>query len=235
MTTVIGYIRVSTQDQFLEGGGLDAQRASIRAECDRRGWELVDIMGEPHGISAEEIDRPGLNAVVASMDAGAAEVLMVAAYDRISRNMWQGIKFSEDVKAKTRNRKRKAQWAIVAMADGLDMTRDGGDEFLFLYAWKAQRERADISRRTRAGMAAKKAAGTLKGPIGRPAGVSDELAQRILEMRTAGLSYRRIADTLQSEGVPTAHGSRATRNPAKVQASVWRPGTVKQIVDRISC
>jgi DNA invertase Pin-like site-specific DNA recombinase len=35
---VIGYVRVSADDQGRNGYGLDAQRSAIRAECDRRGW-----------------------------------------------------------------------------------------------------------------------------------------------------------------------------------------------------
>ncbi|MFL6046369.1 MAG: recombinase family protein, partial [Propionibacteriaceae bacterium] len=47
----IGYVRVSTDEQQSSGAGISAQRAAIRAECDRRGWHLLRIIGEDSGAS----------------------------------------------------------------------------------------------------------------------------------------------------------------------------------------
>ena len=38
---VVGYIRVSTAEQADSGAGLDAQRAAIALEAERRGWQLA--------------------------------------------------------------------------------------------------------------------------------------------------------------------------------------------------
>jgi DNA invertase Pin-like site-specific DNA recombinase len=40
---VVGYIRVSTSEQADSGAGLEAQRASIEAEAECRGWQLVHV------------------------------------------------------------------------------------------------------------------------------------------------------------------------------------------------
>jgi DNA invertase Pin-like site-specific DNA recombinase len=50
---VIGYVRVSTEEQAVSGAGLEAQRRAIAAECKRRGWELVETI-EDAGYSAKD-------------------------------------------------------------------------------------------------------------------------------------------------------------------------------------
>jgi DNA invertase Pin-like site-specific DNA recombinase len=42
-TEVVGYARVSTEEQGAEGAGLEVQRQAIRSECARRGWKLDRI------------------------------------------------------------------------------------------------------------------------------------------------------------------------------------------------
>ena len=43
---VLGYVRVSTDEQSTSGAGLEAQRRAIVAECERRGWHLVEVIEE---------------------------------------------------------------------------------------------------------------------------------------------------------------------------------------------
>jgi len=44
-TTVVGYVRVSTEEQAKSDAGLEAQRHAIKSECDRRGWTLLALYG----------------------------------------------------------------------------------------------------------------------------------------------------------------------------------------------
>jgi DNA invertase Pin-like site-specific DNA recombinase len=56
--TVVGYVRVSTDEQGANGAGLDAQKTAIRSECERRGWKMLRI--EADVLSARTMRRPGL-------------------------------------------------------------------------------------------------------------------------------------------------------------------------------
>jgi DNA invertase Pin-like site-specific DNA recombinase len=73
---VIGYVRVSTDEQHESGAGLEAQRQAIRAEVQRRGWELVDV-AEDCGYSAKNLRRPAIGEALASLKRGDAESLVV--------------------------------------------------------------------------------------------------------------------------------------------------------------
>jgi DNA invertase Pin-like site-specific DNA recombinase len=62
-TKLLGYARVSTADQAVEGYGLAAQKAAIRDACGARGWILIDVVAD-EGVSARTLDRPELRAVL---------------------------------------------------------------------------------------------------------------------------------------------------------------------------
>ena len=82
----IGYVRVSTDGQVESGAGLQAQRATILTECERRGLPLLEIV-EDAGLSAKTLDRPALAGAVARLEAGEAAVLVVAKLDRLARSV----------------------------------------------------------------------------------------------------------------------------------------------------
>src|SRR4051812_36405614 len=83
---VLGYRRVSTGEQKMSGAGLSAQRAAIRAECERRGWTLVEII-EDAGYSARDLKRPGVRAALEALTEGKASALVASKLDRLSRSM----------------------------------------------------------------------------------------------------------------------------------------------------
>ena len=57
--TALGYARVSTDEQAREGVSLDAQQSRIRAYCEAKELELVDMLTDD-GISGKTLDRPAL-------------------------------------------------------------------------------------------------------------------------------------------------------------------------------
>src|SRR4051794_12815141 len=104
--SVVGYIRVSTDEQAESGAGLAAQRTAIEAECARRGWTLVETF-EDAGASGKSLDgRPQLAAALNAVETGQAATLVVAKLDRLSRSVHDA--------AGLLDRAQRAGWSLVA-------------------------------------------------------------------------------------------------------------------------
>ena len=206
-TTVIGYIRVSTEEQADSGLGLEAQRATITSECHRRGWELV-AMYEDAGSSAKTIARrPGAVAALEALERGEAAALVVAKLDRATRSTVDAAQLLE--------RAQRGGWSLVALDLGVDTTTPAGELVANVMAAVAQWERRAIGARTKEALAAKRAQGVR---LGRPRVVPRRVVTRITKARRAGQGWSAIARTLEADGVPTAHGG-----------SRWHPSTVRAI------
>src|SRR5262245_45398265 len=110
---VLAYVRVSSDEQAESRAGLEAQRATIQRECERRGWQIVEVI-EDAGFSAKDLKRPGVRAALEELERGRADALVVAKLDRLSRSM---LDFTA-VMAKA----QKEGWALVALDCAVDTT-----------------------------------------------------------------------------------------------------------------
>lgn len=147
---VVGYVRVSTEEQGRSGLGLKAQRNAIREECARRGWELVGIE-EDVASDRSRKRRPGLARAVAACAAGTAEGLVAAKLDRLSRSLLDFAALLDDA--------RRGGWTVVALDQGFDLSTPNGRAMAGMLAVFAQWERELIGERTSAALAAKRADG----------------------------------------------------------------------------
>src|SRR3954452_15152564 len=129
---VIGYVRVSTDEQMSSGAGLEAQRQANLAECRRRGWQLVEVL-EDAGYSAKDMRRPGVQEALRVLKAGEASALVVAKLDRLSRSM---LDFTA-LMAKA----QKQSWALVALDCAVDTSTPAGEAMAHMLATFAQFER----------------------------------------------------------------------------------------------
>ena len=207
-TRVIGYARVSTDDQDLA-----AQEQAIRAEAERRGWDLIDVVHDvASGKSTKK--RDGLARCLAGLDAGFAQALVVAKLDRLSRSLIDFGEMLEHV--------RKAGWSIVVLDMELDTTTAVGRMTANTLMNFAQFERELIGQRTREGLAAKRSAGTLKGLPGRRSQLPSTVIRRIRREHENGRSLRTIATKLNEDQVPTGQGGKQ-----------WHASTVKAVLARV--
>lgn len=209
-TRVVGYLRVSTNEQADSGAGIEAQRAAIETAAANRGWQLVTVLADEGASGSSTKNRPALETAIGLCESGGADALCVAKLDRLSRSL---IDFAQLLE-----RSAKKGWALVALDLGVDTTTPSGELVANVMMSVAQWERRAISQRTKDGLAAKKAMGVR---IGRPPVLDARLVRRIRRERDAGRSLREIAERLNDDGVPTAHGG-----------AKWHASTVRNIVER---
>jgi len=207
-TAVIGYVRVSTDEQAQSGAGLAAQRSTIEAECERRGWRLENVY-EDAGVSGKSTTgRPALAEALGALESGSVGALVVAKLDRLTRSVQDAAALLE--------RAHRGGWALVALDLGVDTTTPAGEAMANVMATFAQLERRLIGQRTREALAAKRAQGVR---LGRPRSLPDEVVSRIVILHDQGESWSAIARALDADAVPTAQGG-----------ARWYPATVRAIV-----
>lgn len=193
--TMVGYVRVSTDEQAGSGLGLGAQRSTINQACEARGWALSCTFED--AASGRSMDgRVGLAGALAAVKAGEADGLVVAKLDRLSRSLLDFAGLME--------RSRSERWALVALDLGVDTSTPQGELMATVLASFAQFERRLIGQRTKDALAELKAQGV---QLGRPRLIPDEVVDYVRQLRADGLTMRQVADRLNDEHVPTGTGS----------------------------
>jgi DNA invertase Pin-like site-specific DNA recombinase len=221
MKQAIAYIRVSTQKQGRSGLGIEAQRGSIARFTEAEGYTIVDEIVEVEtGKGADALDRrPHLAAALNAAKRAKCPVI-VAKLDRLSRD----VAFISGLMA------QRVPFIVA------ELGADADPFMLHLYAALAEKERSLISQRTRAALAAKKAAGARLGNptnlseasiLGAVANVAQadrhaaNIAPIVREIQaTGGKTLREIADALNARGIRTARGGS------------WYASTVRNLLAR---
>jgi DNA invertase Pin-like site-specific DNA recombinase len=189
---MIGYIRVSTEEQHRSGLGIEAQETAIIAECERRGWtyELVRDLG----CSGKHVN-PELRRGLDMLSSGQFDGLIVAKLDRLARSVRHASAIIDSAITQA--------WALVVLDNALDLTTPGGRAMANMLATFAELERDLIASRTREALAARTARGEHNG---RRTAIPPAVLRRIVTREQEGLSFCRIADTLTTEGVLSPTG-----------------------------
>jgi DNA invertase Pin-like site-specific DNA recombinase len=202
---VVGYIRVSTEEQGDSRAGLEAQEAAIRSEVERRGWELTELhVDVASGKTLRRRDNLGV--ALRALAAGDADALVVAKLDRLSRSVLDFASIMETAATEG--------WSLVVIDLGVDTTTPNGELVANIMISMAQWERRIIGERTKSALAAVKARGT---KVGRKSGVTPETVRLIRVLRDAGNSWQKIADALTAEQIETGQGGK------------WHAATVRRI------
>ena len=199
---VIGYRRVSTDEQAESGHGLDAQRLAIEEQAERKSWTVEWRQDE--GKSGKQIN-PGLREALELLRTKQADALVVTKVDRLARSVVNAADIMQAA--------RQQGWALIVLDLGMDLSTPSGKAMAQMLSVFAELERELISTRTKEGLAAARAKGK---QIGRPSAIPCDVRRRIVTERQAGASFAAIALDLSTDGILTPTG-RATWDESVVR------------------
>ncbi len=217
----IGYLRVSTEGQAVEGVSLDAQRAKIEAWATANEYNLVAVF-EDAGISGSGMTkRPGLQE---ALDAACAQnaALVVYSLSRLARSTKDALAISE--------RLDKAGADLVSLSEKIDTTTAAGKMVFRMLAVLAEFERDLVSERTTAALQHMKAKGQRVGTVPYGYRVGDDgatleahegeqqIVSTIHQLRRGGMTLAGIRDELNVRGIENRKGK-----------TVWSLSTLHKI------
>ena len=138
---MIGYVRVSTDEQSERGVSLAAQRRKIRAQCEAQGYELVEIIAD-EGVSGTVAPsaRAGLGRALSTIRNGDADGLCCIKLDRLSRRTRDILELADDAD--------REGWRLDVIQERLDTGSPNGRFALTILAALAELERDQIAART---------------------------------------------------------------------------------------
>jgi len=88
------YARVSTEAQAEEGKSIPAQLNEMREYAGSRGWQIVAEFIDP-GLTGSDMERPGLQALLATVEQRQCDVVLVHELSRLSRRLYDTFELFE--------------------------------------------------------------------------------------------------------------------------------------------
>ena len=207
------YTRKSTDEGLeKEFNSLDAQRESCEAYIASQrseGWVLVPDRYDDGGVSGGTLERPALKRLLADIETGLVDVVVVYKIDRLSRSLMD---FAKLVQAFDEH-----QVTFVSVTQSFNTTTSMGRLTLNILLSFAQYEREIIGERVRDKIAASKARGMwMGGPVPLGYDVRDRklvvneaeaaTVRRVFEGFVTTRSATKLAPMLRAEGLLTKVG-----------------------------
>jgi DNA invertase Pin-like site-specific DNA recombinase len=193
------YARVSTSNN---GQDPTMQTRELREYCERRGWQVVGEYVDV-GVSGTKEKRPELDHLMSDAHRRKFDAVAVWKFDRFARSVSHLLWALETFKA--------LGVEFVSLSEQIDTSTPMGKMVFTILGSVAELERSMIVERVKAGLRNAKAKGK---KLGRPRVAIDHA--RIVSLRTAGMSWAKIATQLGvGEGsiMRIAHAS--AKNPSR--------------------
>lgn len=215
MERAVGYIRVSTSRQVLEGISLEAQEEKIRQYCALKDLELLEIVSDA-GKSGSRSEREGYRKVITLCERRQIDAMVIYSISRFTRSTKDLFDFVDCFVI-------KGSIQLHSLSENLDTASPKGRFVLKVMGVMSELEREQIPERTKQAMAYKRDRGEKTGgkvPFGydcrdgRKLAANEEEQQIIREIQrlsSEGFSNNAIAKKLNEKGRQTKFGGRWSR------------------------
>ena len=218
---VIAYYRVSTHAQGKSGLGIEAQRKAVMDFVQREGFELVGEHIEVEtGKGSDALERRPVLANTLALARKVKAAVIVAKLDRLSRD----VAFVAGLMA------QRVPFIVA------ELGADADPFMLHLFAALAEKERAMISARTKAALAAAKERGV---KLGNPALAEARVKAEESRVASADDFARKVEPVIraiQAEGVTTLRGIARELVARKIETrrgGAWTPVQVSDLLKRL--
>ncbi|MFH1174523.1 MAG: recombinase family protein [archaeon] len=227
------YVRVSTEEQALEGISLKAQVDRCRSYCEAKGWTVYKVYQDA-GFSAGSMNRPAFELLMRDAEEKKFSIILVYKVDRFSRKLKDLITIMEKLKEQGIN--------FTSVTEQIDTTSAMGEAFFQIIGVFAQLERGMIKDRVELAFSRKIELGEAlsRAPLGykyvnKKLVVHEENAEKVREifaMWAQGISYKEIA---AKYGLPISTLYTIIKNPTYIGKVKYKDtfykGSFKPIID----
>ncbi|MFM2090168.1 MAG: hypothetical protein RLZZ127_657 [Planctomycetota bacterium] len=207
------YCRVSTEEQATEGASMAAQEQACRGYCQQRHLAVAEVVTDP-GISAKDMQRPGVQRVLNLLRSGTVAGVVVWRLDRLTRSLRDLLSIID--------LSESSGIALASVTEHIATDNPMGRLMLHMMGSMAQWERETIAERIRLGIRQRQQDGAwlggtipagcrvVDGPDGSRRLVADPVTGPIVAQVWAkvahGASLMDAVHYLRATGIPAPRG-----------------------------
>ena len=231
----VGYVRLSRDDDKRNYVSIENQKLIITQYARKHGI-TIDCWYEDDGFSGYKFDRPGFNKLME--DLNNINIVLVKDFSRLGRHNAKVLLLLDEFQERGKE--------LIVIDDNYNSLNED-DDTIGIKTWYNERYIKDTSKKIKCAITAKQKEGTLKTkpPFGYKKSKTNNLnfeivpeeakyIKLIYSLYIEGLGYRKLANYLTAEKIPTPSMCRYKKdfkiNHNKI-ATKWSDSMVKEILD----
>ncbi len=234
-----GYVRLSRDDDKRNYVSIENQKLIINQYASDHGM-VIDRWYEDDGVSGYIFDRPGFRQMMADLDKD-IDTVYVKDFSRLGRHNAKVLLLLDEFQERGKH--------LIVIDDNYD-SFDSSDDTIGIKTWFNERYVKDTSKKIKRAIGARQKEGTLmtKPPFGYCRDTKDksiikivpkeaEFIKMVYDLYISGSGYRKIANYLTDQGIPTPSMVQREREieegriSKKKVAAIWSDSMVKELLD----